>query len=534
MAEAAAAAEIKQRTLIQRLQAWSKAVITLDRRSLAALRIGLGAVLLLNICDLAQFAGAFYSDDGLLPRAARMQLSVEEQFTAPPWWCSPLMFCGQTWFAEILLVLAAVLAVAVMVGYRTRWALFGSWLLLVGFQARNPLVLFGADDVLRCILFWSIFLPLGDRWSVDRWRRPRPEANDVCSLASAALILQLVCIYLFTGLLKSYPEWRTQHTAVYYALSTDHFTTHFGLRLLHYPGLLKCLTFSTLIWEVAGPLALLYAGKFRAKVRLAVVAGFIGLHLGLAATMSIGMFPLVCIVCWLTMLPGEFWTMAAWRKIPVPRLVSSSWANGCKRLASRAKMQLQPAVDQGNQIAANILLGLLLAYVVLLNVARLTPSIYVHLNPGPLRSLGDAAQLNQFWCMFAPRPFPYGGWFDIHGELADGTKVNLLQPDRPPQQHRPDFVCDQYPSMRWRKTLLNLIERDCTTYRVTLLDFLRRRWNDSHDFDRQLVRVDAIYQRQLTLLPEQAGGLSGVYGPTESIPLCHWPVEASSTLVDAP
>lgn len=170
----------------------------------------------------------------------------------------------------------------------------------------------------------------------------------------------------------------------------------------------------------------------------------------------------------------------------------------------------------------NAVLGLLLVYVVLLNVTRLTPSIHVHLNPGPIRTLGDAAQLNQYWCMFAPRPYDFGGWFDIQGELADGTQVNLLHPDRPPQLARPELVSDEYPSMRWRKALLNLLERDCPAYRQALDEYLRRRWNAAHDDRHRVVACEAIYQKQPTLLPISNLGASPIHGPTEPKPLWRW------------
>src|SRR5688500_9578472 len=50
---------------------WSD-VFALDARSLAAMRVGLGLVLLLNLCDLAWDLPAFYTDAGLLPRATRV------------------------------------------------------------------------------------------------------------------------------------------------------------------------------------------------------------------------------------------------------------------------------------------------------------------------------------------------------------------------------------------------------------------------------------------------------------------------------
>ena len=93
-------------------------VFGLDVRSLAVLRIGLGLVLLGNLCDLTPDIGAFFSDEGLLPRTARMQLNASEAATAPPHWCSLHMLSGATWCQELLIGAAIVLSGCVVLGYR--------------------------------------------------------------------------------------------------------------------------------------------------------------------------------------------------------------------------------------------------------------------------------------------------------------------------------------------------------------------------------------------------------------------------------
>ena len=45
-----------------------------------------------------------------------------------------------------------------VLGYKTRWAVFGAYLMTVSVHNRNWLVNNGGDDILRSILFLSIFL----------------------------------------------------------------------------------------------------------------------------------------------------------------------------------------------------------------------------------------------------------------------------------------------------------------------------------------------------------------------------------------
>ena len=503
-----------------------KDVFALDARSLAALRIGLGLVLLLNNCDLAWDIPAFYSDAGLLPRAARMELNVEEQFVAPPYWVSLHMLSGEAWFQGLLFALSGALAIAVMVGFRTQWALFGSWLLFLSLQARNPLLLQGGDDVLRVLLFWSLFLPLGAKWSWDSRRGAEQGSSRVCSLASAALVIQLVCLYLFTALLKKHAMWRSDFTAIYYALSTDHFTTLLGRELLRFPTLLQCMTAATMALEFGGPLALLYPWK-NWRVRAAVVVSFWLFHLGIAATMSIGLFPAFCLVYWLALLPGEFWDWLGLRLKSVVRwpfrAVHTETAQKGRSTASTPVPANAGTTNWPAQaISVKLLLGALLIYVVLLNVARLRQSIYVNLNPGPLRSFGEAAGLDQFWCMFSPRPFDFGGWYRVEGTLPDGTRVNLFDPTLPPRHEKPPLVSATYPSLRWRKMMLNLFERDCPTHRRSVGEFFCRRWNESHGPKEQLVSAEIVLMVEPTPLPRFA---AAPRPPADSLLLWRWTQE---------
>ena len=42
------------------------------------------------------------------------------------------------------------------------------WFLLVSLQNTNYMILQGVDTVLRVMLFWGMFLPLGAQYSLDR------------------------------------------------------------------------------------------------------------------------------------------------------------------------------------------------------------------------------------------------------------------------------------------------------------------------------------------------------------------------------
>lgn len=480
-------------------------MFTLDPRSLAVLRVGLGVHLLVHLTLLLPDVPAFFTDAGFLPRDARVRLTAEEESTFPPYWVSPHMLSGGATLQYALFAVAAGLAVAVAAGYRTRAAVFGSWVLVVGLQARNPMAFHGGDMLLRCLLFWCLFLPLGARWSLDARRRPGP-AGPVYSLASAGLVVQLACVYLATAIAKDDPAWREDFTALHYALHSDLFTTRIGHALTAYPGLLRGLTAGALWLELLGPLVLLCPwGGWRARV--AVVAGFWGLHLGIASTMNLGLFPYTCLLYWAAVLPGGFWdALARWRRGAAP--AADAPAAAADRLSW----------------AGRVLLAVALAYVVLVTVVRTRagPAAPV---PGPLGALGRAAHLDQSWYMFAPRPHDFGGWFDVVGTLPDGSRVSLLEGTRPPRAARPDLPTALWPSMAWRRVLLTLCEcGDCPNVRRGVTDWFRRAWDDAHPAAARLTVVEVVAAMEPTPPP------GGPRDPAAArvLVLARWDVRAGS------
>jgi hypothetical protein len=165
-------------------------IFGLDPRSLAAMRFGFGLILLADLAFRATDLRAMYAGDGVLPIEYSMALAGKAGWSLH--WLS-----GAVWYQTLLLVFEMALAAGMAVGWHTRWMVFGSWLLLTSLHARNPLILNAGDTMLRVLLFWSIFLPLGAVWSLDeRARRRRGETasrEPVANVSTFCLIIQL-CI----------------------------------------------------------------------------------------------------------------------------------------------------------------------------------------------------------------------------------------------------------------------------------------------------------------------------------------------------
>lgn len=273
-----------------------------DLRSLAALRIGTALLVIVDLVLRATDLTAHYTDWGILPRAVLLEKATN---------VSPLfsihLISGSWQGQAVLFLLAGLFAAALLLGYRTRGATIASWFFLISLQTRNPLILQASDSLLRMILFWGMFLPWGARYSLDcATHSPQKLPKRVLSLGTFAYFMQVALVYGFTALLKSGPEWRTEGSAIYYALSIDQFATPLGHFLLQFPALLKFLTHAVFGLEAVGPF-LLFSPVFTAPLRTVTVFAFCLMQLGIGFNMELGLFPWVSVVALLGFLPSWVW-----------------------------------------------------------------------------------------------------------------------------------------------------------------------------------------------------------------------------------
>ncbi len=130
-----------------------------DARALATLRICLGLLLLIDLAGRARHLQAWHAGASVFPLALARASSDSV--------LSLHLISGDLAVQGGLFVVAALAALALTAGWRTRTMAVLSWVLLVSLQHRNWLLQNVGDRVLVLILFWALFLPLGARWSLD-------------------------------------------------------------------------------------------------------------------------------------------------------------------------------------------------------------------------------------------------------------------------------------------------------------------------------------------------------------------------------
>ena len=472
----------------------------IDPRSLALFRVALALVLLGDLWLRINNLPAFYTDAGVLPRAAQIEL-----FAHLPNLISFHMMSGTLWVTALLFALQVVAALALLFGYRTGLATLVSWVMVVSLHNRNPMVLQGGDALMRLLLFWALFLPLGARASLDVWLAPANSAAEkypnapYVSMGTFGVLLQICFIYWFTWALKSDAIWRTDGTAIGYALSIDQMNRPLGRWLLQYPDAMRALTFFTLELERFGPLIALVPLW---RVRLFMVAVFIGFHWTMGLCLTLGIFTWIAPTAWLLFVPSGAWDFLAAQPLVrrmQPRLerLRVRLVFWCRRagLRARAPRPISWRANVWRQMCAAFFLFYIFAW----NLRSLEFNRYEPYFKTQWNWIGDSLRLDQVWAMFAPFPLQEDGWMLLPARLADGQKVDLITDGKPVVWSQPVNLARTFRDSQWQKYLMNLWTLDNAPHRGYYIAYVVNRWNQSHAPAQKVVSAQLIYQRQTNL-----------------------------------
>jgi len=447
--------------------------LSLDLRSLAVWRMILGGLVLWDIVLRLRDLQAFYGDYGVYPR----ELCFLDDLGGGVF---QLFYSnGSTTGLLFLFGLGAVAATCLAAGYQTRLAGIATWYFTVSLQLRNPMVLDGGDEVLRVLLFWTPFLPLGARWSVDALRNPgwRNLPNAYRSMATVAVYLQMFLFYLFAALLKSGEDWTETGDALYYVLSIDQFVTQLGRALTQYPEQLRTLTFLALGLEFLLAFLLLVPTRVP-YVRYIFLLLAVGFHLAIAALLHLGIFMLVMVGVLAVFLPGSFW-------------------GSPDREGSRPGV-LPVAYELSIPLKAFV--GFMMFYLVLVNIQSIENR---HRLNDFTRLVARFTYEHQHWHFFAPFPFREDGDFVLEIETSGGEVEDIFQSGFLDTTSGPRTGADRFPNQRWRRWLQNLVQirhPQVKAWREKTLAYLVKRWNRRHP-DREARKARLVFRQETTRPP---------------------------------
>jgi hypothetical protein len=272
-----------------------------DVRWLGVFRVALGSLLIVEVLRRWYYARPFYTNDGLLPNhyslfapMGRNVFSIYHAFSS----------YGEVSVAFFLTLLVFV---AFTLGYRTRLFHALSALCITSLNARNLLVENGGTVVVNILTVYTLFLPLGARFSLDAvrsslGRRPdrsvldlnRPDPlcppDRTASLAMLLLLVQWSAIYFFNTVQKDGVGWRNG-SALYWFFQQDRIVTVFGVWARnHLPmSVMRVMTYGALCVEGSLSVLILFP-FFQRYTRRAVLLLVWGLHGMIALSARIGPF----------------------------------------------------------------------------------------------------------------------------------------------------------------------------------------------------------------------------------------------------
>ena len=433
--------------LRDRVRAAVERRVAVDARAVAALRVALGVLLVVDYLSRARWLRAFYTDAGVFPRAAlRETHPTLARLSVHALW-------GEAEPQALAFAVGVAAAVALAVGYRSRTAAVVSWLLLVSLHARNPVVLNGGDSLLRRTLLWSLFCPLGARWSLDaaagRARR-RTTDDRLAGPATAALLVQPVVVYATNGLLKlrgnAWPSGRGIHTV----FALDRYTTPVGETVAAAPSLLAALGWGWLALLLVSPALVVLTGRRRTLL----AAAFAACHLGMAVTMWLGVFPFVALAALLPFVDARVWDRV-------------------EAVVGRGSTPTTPVARHRLRAAGRVtVVGLLVCV-----------GVWNGLALGVVDAPDGVPAAEHRWDMFAPTPPSARLWVVAHGVTTAGDRV-AVSADGDGDAHPPPASTTRptpaFDTVRWRKYLTAVAGTRDPALERALAAGLCRRWNRSH------------------------------------------------------
>ena len=261
-------------------------------------RMGIGAALLLHYSLATPYLFDFWGDGGLIPR----ELALKD--VSDPWLQSVFFYFTAPWqwvaFHAVFLLCCA----AFMLGWRTSWV---KWVVLVGqvsYDYGNPILSYGVDKILACLLFILCLAPIGYALSLDRVRVVRaaklknletvlpPYSSPWAGACTRLMQIQMAVLFFFSAISKLRGDDWWSGDAVWIVFTTGEHYNRVVLDVLasNY-WLVNVATYSTILIELAYPFLI-----WQRQTRPYLLAAAIFLHLQFGLLMGLFYFSFVMIM----------------------------------------------------------------------------------------------------------------------------------------------------------------------------------------------------------------------------------------------
>lgn len=441
-------------------------IFSLDLRSLAMMRILLWLFLFIDLCIICSNFSTFIGDYGLFPPS--LALSSFPQYNLR----SFHTISGSYRWQIPLFTLHFIIVISFILWFKTKRTTPLLRAFTCSLQWSQHIFLYGGDAIARMLLFWSVFLPIGNYFSIDSKRKTKDDSKhyQISNIASAWYIIQICSLYFRSALLKNHSIWNHDYLALYYSLNAEYYSSSIGVRLRQYFNSIKFMSRSIYYLELVG--WILYLLPFKI-IKLIIVGLFIIFHLWIIVTMDIWIFPWICIAGLVGLIPLSTDNRKIWKHTYYHDY----------HLSSLKKW----------------FLCIIIVFIFLRNRRPINNNISKYF-PYSLDRFAYLLRIDQYWWMFAPTPPLHNWWHQINWIYYSNEKVNLSNPKLPPYSEKPPYK--DFQKIHWTSKMLGYLtsisKESYSGYRPRYIQYLCKKRNWSHYTWDHIKSVEISYMRQDT------------------------------------
>jgi hypothetical protein len=182
--------------------------------------------------------------------------------------------------------------IGLAVGWHSRLFAVIAWLTHILTVNSGDMSLYGVDTMIHICLFYCIWMPVGDSYSIDRWRAGKSLVPSwFTTLSLRTLQLHLCIIYWNSGFAKMLGQQWWSGEAIWRALTQPQFAVFDFFWLAHFPLMAKLVCWSVMIVEAGYPIFI-----WPQRTRPYWLAGILTLHIAIGVFMGLWLFSLTLIV----------------------------------------------------------------------------------------------------------------------------------------------------------------------------------------------------------------------------------------------
>jgi predicted DCC family thiol-disulfide oxidoreductase YuxK len=303
---------------------------------LEIMRIGIGAAMLIHYALASPYLFDFWGDTGWMTR----ELVLNESHD--PWTQSVFFYFNAPWQWVAFHIFFLICCAAFAVGWHTPWV---KWVVLIGqisYDYRNPMLPYGVDKILACLLLILCLAPIGRAMSLDRVRAVRaaklknldatvpPYMSPRAGACTRLIQVQMAVLFFYSGVGKIGGEDWWNGDAVWIVFTThEHYSKLILDVLAHHYWIVNAATYGTILIEVAFPFLI-----WQRATRPYLLAGALFLHAQFGLLMGLIYFSFVMMMGHMSFLRPEWLArLGAWwkRKIGPMEMIYDGNCGFCVR-----------------------------------------------------------------------------------------------------------------------------------------------------------------------------------------------------------